>query len=99
MNVHAILGLRFDSDDLERSVTIREYLVELLTHLWIEGESFSGKRPFGNSGWQSDLYAPLIRAGVISGTFDEYGYIYQCDEDAGNAAIQRAIAHLAEPQA
>lgn len=23
--------------------------------LWVEGEGFSGKRPFGNSGWEAEL--------------------------------------------
>jgi hypothetical protein len=50
----AALELRINSDIGE--VTIREYLRTLLSELWREEESFNGKRPFGNSGWQYDVY-------------------------------------------
>lgn len=43
--------------------TIRDYLKALVATVWIEGEGFSGKRPFGNSGWQSTLYDTLIYYG------------------------------------
>jgi hypothetical protein len=43
--------------------------------VWDEGESFSGKRPFGNSDWEYDLYVPLIQAGFIEGKLDADGYI------------------------
>ena len=55
--------------------TVRGYLVALLTMLWQEGEGFSGKRPFGNSSWEYDLYQPMARAGLITATFDEDGYV------------------------
>ena len=42
--------------------TVGEYLVRLSHEVWIEGESFSGKRPFGNSGWHHDLVEPLASA-------------------------------------
>lgn len=58
------LSLRFDSDAGD-DLTVRGYLRELLATLWSEGESFSGKRPFGNSGWEYDLYKPLGKAGMI----------------------------------
>jgi len=45
--------------------TIRDYLHDLLKTLWIEGEGFSGKRPFGDSGWEYDIYYPLARDGFI----------------------------------
>jgi len=51
--------------------TIREYLHLLLLAIWQEGEGFSGKRPFGDSGWEYDLYVPLIRHGIVDGTLDE----------------------------
>lgn len=56
-------------------LTIREYLCALLTKLWEQGEGFSGKYPFGNSGWEYDLYAALIGAGAVEGSLDEYGRV------------------------
>lgn len=39
--------------------TVREYLVQLLALLWEEEGEFSGKRPFGNSDWQSELISAV----------------------------------------
>lgn len=62
--------------DLGKNITVREYMIELLSVLWEEEEGFSGKRPFGNSGWQAEVYIALIQAGVIEGNVDIYdGYV------------------------
>lgn len=75
--------------------TIREYLVKLLAELWREQEGFSGKRPFGNSSWDGDLYIALIRAGLIHGGFDEDGYLYHCGDAVGAfELIAQAIQSL-----
>lgn len=66
----AALDLKFNSNDLGKT-TVRLYLKELLKTLLNEGESFSGKRPFGNSGWEWDLAGPLIKAGILKGELDE----------------------------
>lgn len=55
--------------------TVRSYLHDLLKAIWDEEEGFSGKRPFGNSGWTWDLYHALVRAGIIEGEIDEDGDI------------------------
>ena len=85
-----ILELKTEVNDL----TIRQYLQKLLLTLWAEGEGFSGKKPFGNSGWEYDLYKPLIRAGVIPGVLDDDGYIDDVDTSAGHAAITEAIKEV-----
>lgn len=77
--VMAALEVRFDSDAGD-NLSVRDYLYELLKTLWYQGEGFSGKRPFGNSGWEYDLYAPLIKAGFIKGELDEDGYVMDFDE-------------------
>lgn len=76
------------------ATTIRIYLKKLLSTLWAEGEGFSGKRPFGNSGWDYDLYPPLITAGLIKGTLDRDGGIDTFDEEAGRKLIAQAIEAL-----
>ena len=77
--------------DLEREVSLREYLHELLSCLWNEGEGFSGKRPFGNSGWDNDVYAFLVKAGSIKGDLDEDGHLNSCDRGEGNAVMAGLI--------
>lgn len=55
--------------------TIRDYLKGLLVTLWSEGEDFSGKRPFGNSDWQWEIYEAFVMSGHLEGEIDEDGYI------------------------
>jgi hypothetical protein len=89
-----VLGLCFDSRDLGRKLSIREYLAELLLTLWDEGESFSGKRPFGNSGWEYDLFVPLIQAGLIKGELDDDGYIVEVAYSAGRSLVSGLIREM-----
>lgn len=74
--------------------TIRGYLVALLAEVWNEGDQFSGKRPFGNSGWETDLYIPLIEAELIAGSFDDHGYPEDYDSTNGDHLILLAITAL-----
>jgi hypothetical protein len=89
-----VLDLPMPDGNDAGAATIREYLIQLLTVLWRENEGFSGKRPFGNSGWDYDLYGPLIEAGLISGRLDEDGFIEDVDDKAGDRLIFAAIVEL-----
>lgn len=64
----AALELRLGDTDAGDNITVRQYLHALMETLWWEEDGFSGKRPFGNSGWQWDLITPLCVAGFIEGT-------------------------------
>lgn len=92
------LAVRFDSD-AGKNKTVRDYLHSLLTTLWAEGEGFSGKRPFGNSGWENDLYRPLIEAGFIKGALDEDGYIEEVDDKKAHAFVAKLIKEAFLPPA
>lgn len=79
--------------------TVRGYLTALLARLWERRGEFSGKRPFGKSSWQHDLYLPLIRAGIVPGTLDEDGYVEHLSRDAeaeADALVQHAITLLGQ---
>lgn len=77
--------------------TVRQYLVRLAREVWIKDECFSGKRPFGNSGWKWDLYLPLVKAGLIDGRFDEdERWLEEVDEPAGSELIIAALDELEE---
>lgn len=89
-----VLNLPMQQPNDADTATVRGYLVALLAELWREGEGFSGKRPFGNSGWDYDLYEPLIRADLIRGGFDEDGYVEDVDSEAGDRLIAAAIQEL-----
>lgn len=88
-----VLALPMDEND-SGATTIKGYLVALLTRLWDKEEGFSGKRPFGNSGWSYDLYKPLLVAGAVNGKLDTEGFIEDVDCDAANQLIFEAIAAL-----
>lgn len=75
------------------AATIGEYLIALLEGIW-EDTEFSGKRPFGDSGWRIDLYAALGHAGYITCEFDGDGYVRECDDETGDTLIREAIASL-----
>jgi len=86
-----ILDLKFKSGDLNREVTIREFFYELMKTLWEEGEGFSGKRPFGNSGWDADLITCLIKNKIMDGEIDEDGYIKKCNWNESNKFILEKV--------
>ena len=65
-DIQAVLGCPMDEND-SGADTVRGYLKALLTTLWEEGEGFSGKRPFGNSGWDDDLAKALVKQKIIKG--------------------------------
>lgn len=80
-----------------RARTIGGYLTALLKKLWEEDEGFSGKRPFGNSGWNHDIAIALVEAKAIRGTIekeDGYTELTEYDETAMNKAILSAIKAL-----
>jgi hypothetical protein len=88
-----ISEIKLEENDAGAS-TIGQYLGQLLLTLWEEGECFSGKRPFGNSGWEYEIYRGLIQAGAVAGTVDEYGDIQTVDEKAANQLISNHITQL-----
>lgn len=92
MTENEVLALPMGENDAG-AATVRDYLKALLSTLWDDGEGFSGKRPFGNSGWESELYAALVSAGAVEGTVDD-GYLEDCDTGAARALIREAIKAL-----
>lgn len=64
INYSEIFQLKMEENDADAK-TIGEYLESLLLGIWNEGESFSGKRPFGNSGWEHELQLCLAQHGYI----------------------------------
>lgn len=79
--------------------TVRDYLRALLLQLWESREDFSSKRPFGNSGWEHELYVSLVLANVVEGTIreTEHGREVECDdEDTAHELITRAIKAMGE---
>lgn len=72
VKMDALLDTKFYAHDLDEPMTVRSYLSKLLITLLEEGECFSGKRPFGNSGWENFLLVPAIESGALDGSVDRY---------------------------
>ena len=100
-NNMSYLKIPMGENDAEAN-TVGEYLMallQLLLTLWQEAERFSGKRPFGNSGWEYELHYALAEAGVIKATFyeeEDWKELDEYDEKEANAIIQKALDELWE---
>jgi len=94
------LDLKLYDPDAGDFTTIRGYFKRQLAALWEEGESFSGKRPFGNSGWEGVLAGTLIQHHCVPGTIDDdqsdedYIEVLEVDYDAYDAFVQKMIGAL-----
>lgn len=80
--------------DLEEC-TVRQYLVELSRQCWVECEGFSGKRPFGNSGWQLEVAMALADGGFVARTLDSDGNWLANDESEVDELVNRCFDRLA----
>ncbi len=78
----------------ENVITLREYFKLMLKTLWEKGEMFSGKRPFGQSNWKSEVYEAIGRAGFLSFDFDPENLVMIADKQKANALIIDAIGRL-----
>jgi hypothetical protein len=98
MDAREILVLPMQPNDADAK-TIGEYLSKLLLNLWEEQESFSGKRPFGNSDWDSELHTALAINGVLPAEKVEEDPDYWELADYGEAdrIIKEAIESLFLP--
>lgn len=92
----ALLDLRLGENN-SGAATVRGYLIALLRRLWIEEDGFSGKRPFGSSGWPHNIYVPMVKAGIVPGTLDEDGYLNNpFDYETADRLILSAIDELGQ---
>jgi hypothetical protein len=91
-----ILGIKMRKGNDANAATIHDYLRRLVEEVFAEGEGFSGKRPFGNSGWEYDLYQALADAKAIDVQLGKYGEIedWLDDQDKANKLIFKAIDAL-----
>lgn len=87
-----VLNITFESKDLGETTTIRQYLLRLLTTLWDDEDSFSGKRPYGNSGWKYEIYYALAEEGYIEGERTEDGGWDDMDIETADKLISEIIA-------
>lgn len=76
------------------AATVGAYLAALLRKVWIEGEGFDGKRPFGNSSWHHEVLEALGASGYIRYERDGDGYWQDHDEDAAKRLVVAAINTL-----
>lgn len=90
---HPVLDLPMQDNDADAR-TIRDYMKALLRAVITETDAFSGKRPFGNSGWDWDMHIPLVKAKLVDGKIGSDGYLDEHDAEAADALIIAAIDDL-----
>lgn len=90
---HDVLRCKMVPNDANAG-TVRDYLKALLLKVWGEGEGFSGKRPFGNSGWEYEVYESLGAEGFIDVSIDDWGDMVIEDPRAADRLILDAIKAL-----
>ena len=89
-----VLDTNMGNTDAGDNITIRQYLCKLLQTLMEEKEGFSGKRPFGNSGWEYALYTALVKNNIIFGYLDEDGRFESGDLYAADELISDLIVYV-----
>jgi hypothetical protein len=73
--LQALLDCPMDPDNNDaQASSLGEYLLELSRQVWIENEGFSGKRPFGNGGWEFDVYNAVAAAGLMESVTRTYSW-------------------------
>ena len=73
--------------------TVRDFFINAMVELWNEGEGFSGKRPFGDSGWDYEIAKSLVAAGIVEGKLDEEGYLDSVS-DGWQDLVLRAVQSM-----
>jgi len=66
MQIDSKVDVFLDSPGIHEYATMRDWLRAAFTAFLNEGESFDGKRPLGNSGWENELEMKLSVAGGIT---------------------------------
>jgi hypothetical protein len=61
----ALLSIQLQKNDAD-ALNVQQYMRELLASLLDEEEGFSGKRPFGNSGWQYEYLDAIKEADLFT---------------------------------
>ena len=75
------------------AATVGQYLIALSRRVWVENEGFSGKHPFGNSGWDYEVFEALGAAGYIDVDRDKWGDETYDEQQAG-VLIKQAYEEL-----
>lgn len=92
INVNDVLSFPMKENSADAK-TIGEYLYKLLYNVYNMGESFSGKRPFGDGGWEHELYSALEDGGFILDNYVEGAYVLN-NEQVAHAIIFKCIKHV-----
>lgn len=72
--------------------TIGDFFKRLFLELWSDG-GFDGKRPFGYSGWRTDVLIALGDAGLIDMVEDHYG-LQEIDRGTGYKIISEFLIDI-----
>lgn len=93
--LHALEHYRFNSQ-AGNMLTLRQYFCRIVEEVFIWGEGFSGKRPFGESWWRHELVDALRESGALLPEPPDAPKEEEGDESAEFLVILKLIALMAE---
>lgn len=82
-----IMGGYFYEDE----ITLGQSLLKLLLGVMKQGEGFSGKHPFGNSGWEWIHIEELVKSGFIKGELTDEGDLEILSGGLGKTDEEKAM--------
>ena len=85
--VPELKNIKIETLDLGET-TLDDYLRELLKVLWVDGEDFKSKRPFGKEGWKWELNAALVEKYPTLGKIVN-GKLWNVNEKLDKAVVAR----------
>lgn len=91
-----ILELEFESTDLRKEITIRDFFKELSITLLKQRNALAWRKPFGNGRWHHDLCNCLAQNGIIDGECsDNCGFtVWNYDAEEAERKILELIKEL-----
>jgi hypothetical protein len=104
--IEAFLNAKCDDYSFNQNggKTWADWVHGVLSTLEREVDGFSGKRPFGDSGWHTSLCIGLLTVrpdiAISDPTFDEDGYIqeFEIDYDKVSSAWEDVLDYLLMPR-
>lgn len=72
---------------------LRKMLKDLLTMVIMQGESFDSKRPWGDGGWEFDIYLAMVQNGFVDGKIEDF-MLWEVDTTKCDEILIRCIEEI-----
>lgn len=87
VKIPELKNIKIETLDLGQT-TLDDYLKELLKAIWMNGEDFKSKRPFGKEGWKWEINTALVEKYPSLGKLVK-GFLWNVNEKLDKAVVAR----------